>query len=157
MNPATIAVVVLSLALAPSPPPLTPAQQVASLDWLAGRWQGDTWDGTYSSPEGGVVLAFSKEYREDGQAGFFEYERILVVDGRVVLIPSPFGRESVPFPLVELDVSARRARFENPDHDFPRSITYQRTSALTLVFTLEGEEDGHPVSTTVRLRRRLRP
>lgn len=129
------------------------AHQLAELDFLAGHWRGERWQGFTSTPEGGVILSVAKEMGADGRVAFFEFERIAVVDGQVELRPSPFGKPSVSFPLVELDVVARRVRFENPTHDFPRSIQYQRTGPDELVFTLHGERGGKPARSETRLRR----
>lgn len=130
-----------------------PAAQLAELGFLAGHWRGEHWHGYTTPPEGGVILSLAKEYDSEGRAAFFEFERIGVEGGEVVLTPSPFGRPSVAFPMVELDVATRRVRFENPAHDFPRSIQYHRTTDDELVFTLLGERGGEPVVEVTRLAR----
>lgn len=145
-----------SLGLAPAVPaaPLPPPEvAIRSLGFLTGRWRGETWDATYSTPEGGKILSFAKEYAKDGAVGFFEYERIEVLDGRVVLTPAPFGRPSVRFPLVRFDPVAQKATFQNLRHDFPTSITYWRVSPARLRFVLTGVRDGKPVREVTDLRR----
>jgi hypothetical protein len=145
---------VLALLLAVAPTLLAdPAAQLAELDFLEGHWRGETWHGYTTSPEGGVILTLAKEYDASGAATFFEFERIAVEGEQVVLTPSPFGKPSVSFPMVELDVVAKRVRFENPAHDFPRSIQYHRSGPEELVFTLHGERGGEPVESVTRLRR----
>lgn len=126
---------------------------LASLAWLEGEWRGDTWHARYSSPEGGMILSYAKEYDASGRVGFFETERIEVRDGQVVLVPAPFGSPSVPFALTSIDPVGRRARFENPAHDFPRSITYHRTGESSLAFRLEGVQGGRNVDSLTVLRR----
>lgn len=125
----------------------------ADLGFLEGSWRGDTWHTHYSGPEGGMILSASKELGEDGRVAFFEYERIVEDEQGIALIPSPFGKPSVRFPLVDLDPAARWAAFENPDHDFPQRIEYQRVSEGMLVFRLWGQRGGEPVASTTKLYR----
>jgi hypothetical protein len=107
-------------------PDLSPDQQLAALAWLAGTWRSDTYTAHYSSPEGGLILSYSKQY-ENGRLVFFEQERFEVRGGRVVEAPSPKGVPSpVVFTLTTLDLARHEAVFENPTHDFPTRLSYRR-------------------------------
>ncbi|MHC5011008.1 MAG: DUF6265 family protein [Planctomycetota bacterium] len=123
----------------------SPAERLATLHWLAGSWRGGhgsgTWEAVYSSAAGGEVLSVNKEIR-DGHVVSFEFERFFVQDGAVVMTPYVGGRRSVAFQLTTLDREARRAVFENPEHDFPQRIEYHRAAEDRLVITVTALKDG---------------
>jgi hypothetical protein len=62
----------------------------------------------------------------------------------VVLTPYPEGKESsVTFRLTDFDQKTRRALFENPEHDFPTKISYQRVAEDSLTILVSGPgKDG---------------
>ena len=73
------------------------------------------------------MLSTNKQVVEGRLVGW-EYEQFRVHEGRVIMQPYPKGEKSpVFFTLTELDVAARKAVFENPEHDFPQIITYHRS------------------------------
>jgi hypothetical protein len=120
----------------------SPAGRLSSMTWLAGDWIGPTargvWETHYSTPAGGLILGISKEHFEAGGV-FFEFEIFAVEGDSVVVRPSPNGTQAtVAFTLTELDREARRASFENPAHDFPTRLEYQRVDIDTLVIAVSG-------------------
>ncbi len=147
-SPVALAGLLACGALPAAPPP---EAAIADLGFLAGRWRGGSWDATYSSPDGGIILSFAKDLKPDGTLGFFEFERIEARDGGVWLTPSPRGKPSVAFRLLSLDPAARRAVFENPEHDFPSRIVYHRDREDRLVFELSGRPGGKPQQVRVEL------
>lgn len=122
-----------------------PTEQLKALSFLEGHWKGrsgrNTAEATYTGPAGGMVLAATKEISPAGRAVFFDWERMHVRDGKVVLTPHPFGKKSKDFPLKSLDAKGKKAVFENLEHDFPKRFTYQRKGDK-LVITLWGEQGG---------------
>lgn len=120
---------------------LTAAEQLASLDWLAGTWRDEGFEAHYTSPEGGMILSTSKNYA-GGRVVFFEFERIEIQDDSVVYIPYPAGKASVTFTLVDYDPKKKRVRFENKEHDFPKDLTFERIATDQLRIFLTGEEKG---------------
>src|SRR5262245_42168960 len=78
------------------------AARLASLGWLEGRWSGPsseagaTLETVYSSPDAGMIVSASKESR-DGRTTMFDFERMEVRRGQVVMTPYPFGKPSVGF------------------------------------------------------------
>jgi hypothetical protein len=71
-----------------------------------------------------------------------------------VLTPFPEGKSSVSFRLAELDRKARRAVFENLDHDFPTRLSYQRVEDGKLLIIVSGPgEDGQDLVLTYALTR----
>jgi hypothetical protein len=55
----------------------------------------------------------------------------------------------VTFTLVEYDPAAKKAVFANPEHDYPKRITYQRVADDRLLFVVAGTAEetkaGAPV------------
>lgn len=131
--------------------------QIAQLHWLEGTWRGmlgeNTFEATYTSPEGGQILSISKELLPDGSA-FVEFERFHTVDSFVVMTPYPGGRESVPFTMTALGDEDQQARFSNPDHDFPNDIIYTAFGRDSLHIEVTGLDDnGRRQGFTVKLER----
>jgi hypothetical protein len=151
-----------ALLLLPSPyaPTLLPAYHhtVSDLAWLEGVWRGKVggrdFEARYTSPEGDVVLSTSK-YIAKGKAAGIEFERFEEKDGHVVLTPYPDGKESpATFRLTDFDQKTRRAVFENPKHDFPTRISYQRVAEDRLTILVSGPgKDGKESVIRYELRR----
>ncbi len=103
-----------------------PPRTAASLAWLAGEWssiEGDTvQEERWSAPLGGILLGTGRTVIA-GRARFFEYLRIEERPDGLVYVASPLGRGTTDFPLT--DGGASRARFENPEHDWPTVIEYE--------------------------------
>lgn len=119
---------------------------VSDLSWLEGTWCGRIgtrdFEAHYTGPEGGVVLSASK-YTANGKAAGFEFERFDEKDGSVVLTPYPDGKESsATFRLTSFDPRGRLAVFENPAHDFPTRISYQRVAEDSLTILVSGPGKG---------------
>lgn len=112
------------------------------LAFMTGHWMGTHGDVVmeelWMEPRGGVMLGLHRDAAADGDA-FFEYLRIEARNGRVVYIASPKGRGQTEFPLAR--VGERSAAFENPNHDFPQRIIYERDGDR-LAARVEGVVDG---------------
>jgi hypothetical protein len=131
---------------------------IRDLAWLEGTWQGKIggrdFEARYTGTEGGQVLSASK-YTENGKAAGFEFERFEEQGDSLVLTPFPEGKSSVTFRLAELDPKGRRAVFENPAHDFPTRISYQRIGSDRLTILVSGPgEDGSEQVLTYALRKK---
>lgn len=117
-------------------------------DWVSeanGRWTEEQW----SAPRGGLMLGLGRSGKA-GRAMGFEFMRIaLDPDGKVVFWGSPGGSGAVPFRLVE--ESASGATFANPQHDFPKRISYRRDGDR-LIATVSGDEPANSQSWTYRRR-----
>jgi hypothetical protein len=114
---------------------------IAALAWLAGAWSSAAFETVYTSPRGGEILSASK-FLQGERAVFFDYERFVQKGKDVVLTPFPGGRKSVEFLLTDFDPRVKKARFVNEKHDFPKTLTYERTGEKTLRITLTGNEQG---------------
>lgn len=103
------------------------AAKAAELAWLAGNWSGKRRNSSieerWSEPDGGALLGTSRTVN-GGKMTAFEFLRVVEKDGKLVYVAQPGGRTATEFVLVELDES--RAVFENPYHDHPQRISYER-------------------------------
>ncbi len=69
--------------------------------------------------------------------------RITAVDGRLAFIAMPNAAPETVFPLQSMN--GPRAVFENPAHDFPQRVIYERADDL-LKARIEGSIDGEEQS-----------
>lgn len=122
------------------------SRRLESLAWMAGHWGAKEESGTseegWFSPRGTALVGVHRDVAPDGST-FFEYLRIEVRPEGLFYVASPMGQGATSFRMVAS--SERRAVFEDPDHDFPKRITYWREGDA-LFATAEGEEAGRPRS-----------
>ena len=115
-------------------------EAVASLEWLAGSWAGETgglaMEEHWTSVSGGALLGMHRDVK-NGRMVSFEFLRIDVSGGAVTYWGSPRSAPPTPFRLKELG-PGRRVVFENPEHDFPQRILYWRTDDDALHARVEG-------------------
>lgn len=110
----------------------TPGPSVRDLGFMAGCWEGsfrarDGAEGVieehYTAPSDNLMLGTTR-YLLEGRAVQFELTSIREVEGVVSLLPYPGGVASKDaFRLMAVEDGA--ARFEAPEHDFPRRIIYR--------------------------------
>lgn len=110
------------------PLPAPAKATIGDLSWLAGAWVGSRSSGSsieerWSPPLGGAMLAVSRTVNTSGKMVAFEFLRIVERDGGLVYAAQPGGAKATEFVCTEL--SAKRAVFENPRHDYPKRIVYE--------------------------------
>lgn len=118
------------------------APSIEALDWLSGDWvsEGDArWtEEHWTHPRGGAMLGLGRSGKEARMVGF-ELMRITTEsDGGIVFWGAPGGRRPVPFRLVSQD--GTEVAFENPQHDFPKRITYKREGDRLTATVSGGDE-----------------
>ena len=121
---------------------------IGDLAWLAGAWVGTRGtDGAtsieerWSPPLGGAMLGTSRTVRA-GAMRAFEFLRVVERDGGLVYVAQPGGRPPTEFVLTE--ISATRAVFANPRHDFPQRITYELSAEGGLAASIGYTKGGRP-------------
>jgi Domain of unknown function (DUF6265) len=133
----------------------SPPARVAELGWMSGRWETEGTNGNltqenWSEPRGGVMLGYSRSGTEE-RLREFEFLRIQAgEDGVPTYFAQPGGRPPIGFRLVAHDATS--ATFENPQHDFPQRIRYERRAG-TMMATIS-RLDG---SNAMRWQYRLKP
>ena len=128
-----------------------PPTRVDDLAWLSGRWatnDGGRWtEEVWSGPRGGTLMGFS--WTGEG-TNISEYEYLRVQSGEdheIVYLAQPGGGPGVGFYLVQADGTG--VTFENPTHDFPQRIRYQRNGDV-MVATISKLDGSNAMSWTYR-------
>ena len=124
-----------------------PRGELAELVWLTGSWVLAREDGLaeehWTRPNGGTMLGLNRTV-VNGRTVMWEFLRIEATPQGIVYLASPGGRHP-PTPFALIEIGPRRVVFENPDHDFPQRIVYERTGDR-LDARIEGRHNGQPVS-----------
>lgn len=117
---------------------------VGELGWLAGCWElnrtGRHITEQWMAPEGNTLMGMSRTVDNRNTT---EYEFLLIREGTRGLdyVAKPSGQAEATFTSVR--VSAEEVVFENPTHDFPTRIIYQRRPDGGLTAAIEGTMNGH--------------
>jgi hypothetical protein len=120
---------------------------VQRLAWLEGRWTGEK-DGVsmeeyWTDPGGGALLGLHRDIK-GGRLLSWEFLRIGNTSEGTFYFASPRSKPPTPFKLVEL--TEKRAVFENKQHDFPQRILYWLDEKGALHARIEGPQGGQTVS-----------
>jgi hypothetical protein len=102
--------------------------KMAAFDWLAGHWcqekKGQVIEESWLPARGGMLLSVGRTVAA-GSVRSFEFLRLELREGVVTFVAQPNGLPPTPFKLT--DSGSDWARFENPQHDFPRRVEYRLT------------------------------
>ena len=113
------------------------------LGFISGCWKGgdkvQILEEQWTRPAGQTMLGIGRTIK-DGKTEFYEFLQIRERSDGIFYIAEPNGQKAVSFKLVKVNDS--QAIFENPQHDFPQRIVYQKTIDGSLLATLEGTESG---------------
>ena len=124
---------------------------IDDLAWMSGRWEsvaGERWvEEQWSEPRGGTMFGISRTGQGEALREF-EFLRLQRgEDGGLAYLASPGGRAPVTFRLTE--TSPNGATFENPAHDFPQRIRYEREGD-TMRATISASDGSNAMSWTFR-------
>jgi len=124
-----------------------PAQgHIGDLAWLAGDWQtaptgARRVDEHWTAPSGGAMLGMSRTVKGDAMVAF-EYLRIVERADGMFYVAHPNARApGTDFRLTSL--TATRVVFENPQHDFPKRIIYEKKGEHGLSAVVDAGEGTH--------------
>jgi hypothetical protein len=113
------------------------AASIANVSWMEGTWvsadAGETVEEHWTSPAGGAMLGVSRTIA-NGQLRAFEFLRIVERNGRLVYIAQPNGRPPTDFTMTRIDGAS--VTFENPDHDYPTTIRYEKRANGTIAASI---------------------
>ena len=116
---------------------------IETIAWIAGHWTGTAGRATFEEfwlpPAGGALVGMSRTLAGTRMVAF-EYLRIIQKEGEIYYVAQPGGRPPTEFKLTS--ASANKAVFENPKHDHPKIITYEKDAGGNIVATIEGDEKG---------------
>lgn len=127
----------------PATPPLDAS--LDKLSFMLGSYSheksGVTTSETWIAPGGKVMLGLGSTVK-NGQTIFFEYLRVESRDDGIYYIPQPKGAPPTLFKASE--ILDGKVTFENPQHDFPSRISYERLDTKTIKARIEGTRKGQP-------------
>jgi hypothetical protein len=157
MNATTLLALTFVAAMQAAPARPAPARAtLQQLAWLAGEWSGHMGSASieerWTPTGGGAMLAVSRTIANERLVAF-EFLRIVERDGGLVYIAQPDGRPPTEFTLTRIEPNA--ATFENPAHDFPKAIRYQKKEDGRLEATISGA-GGERAQTFVFARQAVR-
>jgi hypothetical protein len=148
-----------------APAPAAKKVAVGELAWLAGSWKdGDkrgSFEETWLPPAGGTMLAVSRQVAGEATK-MVELSSIEAdADGVLWLRVRHFGAGLTPWKSEIPDTGrwrlaangAKEATFEDPEHDFPRTIAYKAGKDDTLEVTLEGMQGTKPMKMQFQFQR----
>jgi len=132
--------------------PAAHARTLEDLHWLKGCWRTDgatQITEVWIAPPGPAMFGYSYTMGE-GEIQGWEQTRIEMIDGWPFFIAMPNGGAPVRFRMREIDVLIPNAvQFDNPEHDYPQSVTYRRTGNA-LIATISGANGADRISFTYR-------
>jgi hypothetical protein len=130
--------------------PATPAASIQAVNWLTGCWTLTEGSRTvrehWMGADGGTMLGMARTVR-DGRTVEFEFLQIREAGGSLEYVARPSGQPATTF--TASGTSERAVVFENPAHDFPTRIRYERLDA-GLMATISGKADGRTRSIEFR-------
>lgn len=119
-----------------------PAAALEPPAWLAGHWRseqsGRITDEVWLAPAQGLMTGMSRTH--GGARPFFEFLRIEQRGDALYYLAQPRGGAATEFRAVQADGDT--VAFENPAHDFPQRIVYERRADGGLAALIEGDADG---------------
>lgn len=139
---ATLALTVLAwLAAAGVAGAQTPTEALPR--WMAGCWSGAMRGAVVTERwvvADGATLIGTSHTVKDGAVSAFEFLRVVVKTGVATYVAQPGG--APPTSFAATSQSAGAITFENPGHDFPKRIGYQRVDATHLIAWIDGGAAG---------------
>ena len=122
--------------------PQAPAPVIKDVAWIAGCWDvtrnGRHVAESWTAAEGGTMMGVSRTVN-NGKTS--EWEFLIIREGAKGLeyVAKPSRQPEATFTSTSVSPSA--VVFENPAHDFPKRIIYQRDGE-TLTASIEGPMNG---------------
>lgn len=117
------------------------------LSWMTGSWlerkEGVDTEEHWIEPKGEMMLGVGRTVRGGGKVAF-EFMRIASTPNGISYFASPQGRPAHEFPMTQLE--DKKVIFEDPNHGFPRRITYWLDGDGSLRARIEGTAQGEPRS-----------
>ena len=115
---------------------------LADLAWMTGDWQSVPGrrqvEEHWTTAAGGTMMGMGRTVAGDKTVEF-EYLRIEQRADGIFYVAHPKARcPGTDFKLTR--VSATEAVFENPQHDFPKRVTYGKGEGDSLTATIDGGE-----------------
>jgi len=122
---------------------------IDQLSWLAGVWTGTTGSEERWTPAGGRSMFGVSRTLKNNVLTEFEFLCIVERAGGLVYQAMPNGRSpATDFRMTRIDTTS--VTFENPAHDFPKSIRYSLRADGTLEAVVSGGAGGRSIAFTFK-------
>jgi hypothetical protein len=147
-------VIAAGLAVLAGASALQPAKGVQRAAWLAGCWEAQSAQRTieeqWMAPRGRTMLGMSRTVHGDSTV---ETEMVMLREEgeRLAYEAHPSGQSAATFRSA--GITDTSVVFDNPTHDFPQRIGYERRGADSLLAWIEGTMSGRNRRADFRYRR----
>jgi hypothetical protein len=124
-------------------PPARTTPRITELAWMSGDWQTAPGgraqiEEHWTLPAGGTMIGVGRTIAGDKTVEF-EFLRIEQRGDDIFYVANPNARcPQTDFKLTNL--TAQQVIFENPEHDFPKRVTYRKQSDGSLLASVDGGE-----------------
>ncbi len=114
--------------------------------WLIGSWHSkskdvlnyESWDQANDSTLSGRSYSI-----RNGDTVSLEFITLIQRNGRMAYVPTvPGQNQGLPVEFELTFISDNKMIFENPDHDFPQTISYEQASSDSLIAEIAGVVNG---------------
>ena len=114
-------------------------KNVSELSFLAGKWKtknaNSSFEEHWMAPADGSMIGMGREM-DGNKMQFHEYLRIEQRKDGIFYVAQPMGKAPTDFRLTNENTNT--LMFENPEHDFPKVITYEKRIDGSLCITVSG-------------------
>lgn len=123
--------------------PPSEGRSIQELNWLTGCWEmsygGLAVEEYWMPPRGGTMFGMNRVVRDQQTTGY-EFLQIRAAGSELYLEANPSGQ--APTEFAATGWNTERVIFENPEHDFPRRISYWRVGADSLRAEIDDGQGG---------------
>jgi uncharacterized protein DUF6265 len=125
--------------------PRQQAPTIRRVAWLTGCWESKRGSRTiqehWMAPLGNTMISMGRTVRGDSLT---EFEQVIIRAGRDGLAyeAHPSGQAATVFRATS--ATGESVVFENPTHDFPQRVAYERRGADSLLAWIAGTINGKP-------------
>lgn len=133
--------------------------QLEKAEWFLGEWGNVTPEGElterWKQENDSVYLGESYFVINGKDTVFAETVRLEEASGKLtytVTVPGQNNGQPVPFKMTSATDS--QLVFENPQHDFPSKIVYNKITADSIMAEISGMEKGKPASQQFAMKKR---
>jgi hypothetical protein len=123
--------------------PSQAARTINDLGWMAGDWQTPSGgraqiEEHWTQPAAGTMIGMGRTVA-GGRTVEFEYLRLEERGGEIFYVAHPKARcPGTDFKLTT--IGQQSAVFENPQHDFPKRVTYRKNADGSLTASIDAGE-----------------
>lgn len=131
-------------------PPVEPIPknftEIQKADWFLGRWENNSKEGNMSeiwTKENDSTFRGENYFVTGKDTSFAESVRLWQKENQLVYEVSVKGQNNEkPVDFAMTSSSDKQLVFENPKHDYPNKITYNKITNDSLVAEISGMKDG---------------